>query len=176
VFPTVKGAIADANARAKKLGGRCRVVHFSVQNDHVHLIVEAHDRSALRRGISGLTISIARRVNQLVSRRGRVFAERWHGRALTSPRAVRHALVYVLANFKKHEATRGHHPAKLDVYSSAPYFTEFSEYSGKPPHQTHARCRVFHGADPPTVSPRTWLLSQGWLRYGRLSIHESPRT
>jgi hypothetical protein len=170
VFPTVMAAIAKANSRAHRLGGRCRVVHFSVQFDHIHLIVEAADRAALRRGVSGLTISIARRVNALVSRRGRVFADRWHGRALTSPRAVRHALVYVLANFRKHAASR----ARIDVYSSAPYFSGFLEY-GANPLESHPRFRVFHDTGPPVVAPRTWLLKDGWRRHGRLSIEEAPR-
>jgi REP element-mobilizing transposase RayT len=172
VFPTVKGAIAAANRRAHRLGERCRVVHFSVQFDHIHLIVEAPSRAALSRGVSGLTISIARRVNRLVSRGGRVFADRWHGRALTSPRAVRHALVYVLANFKKHGASRG---AKVDVYSSAPYFTGFAEYGGNPPLAVHARWRALLGTGPPTVAPRTWLLGDGWRRHGQISTDESPR-
>jgi REP element-mobilizing transposase RayT len=174
VFPTVRGAIAEANRRARELGGRCRVVHFSVQFDHVHLIVEAPDRAALRRGVSGLTISIARRVNALVNRTGRVFADRWHGRALTSPRAVRHALVYVLANFKKHES-RHAQSAKLDGYSSAPYFADFAEHGGKTPIEVHPRWRALHGTGPPTLAPRTWLLSEDWRRYGRISVSESPR-
>jgi hypothetical protein len=174
VFPAVRLAIAAANRRAHELGGRCRVVHFSVQFDHVHLIVEAADGTALRRGVAGLTISIARGVNALVNRRGRVFADRWHGRALTSPRAVRHAIVYVLANFRKHE-TMPQQSAKLDVYSSAPYFADFAEYRGRIPIEVHARWRAFHVTGPPILAPRTWLLREGWRRYGRISVSESPR-
>jgi REP element-mobilizing transposase RayT len=176
VFPTVRLAVAEANRRARNLGGRCRVVHFSVQFDHVHLIVEAPDRSALRRGVAGLTISIARRVNGLVNRRGRVFADRWHGRALTSPRAVRHALVYVLANFRKHEPRRS--ARQVDIYSSAPYFPDFAEFRGGLPldvEREGRRFRALHGTGPPTVAPRTWLLGEGWRRHGRISVSESPR-
>jgi hypothetical protein len=114
---------------------------------------------------------IARRLNHLVRRRGPVFADRWHGRALTSPRAVRHALVYVLANFKKHGASRG---SNLDAYSSAPYFTDFAGYHGKPPLEVHPRLRPSGGTGPPTAAPRTWLLGEGWRRHGLISIHESP--
>jgi REP element-mobilizing transposase RayT len=174
VFPTVRGAIAEANARAEERGGRCRVVHFSVQFDHIHLIVEAPSRKALSRGIAGLTISIARRVNGLVGRSGRVFADRWHGRALTSPRAVRHALVYVLANFKKH--ARAGRRIALDVYASAPYFADFAEFGGKPPLEVRACWRRFHDRGPPVVPPRTWLLATGWRRHGRISVGELPRS
>jgi hypothetical protein len=48
--------------------------------------------------VRGLAIRVARAVNRALGRRGRVFADRYHARALTTPRAVRHALVYVLMN------------------------------------------------------------------------------
>ena len=123
VFPTVRGAIRDLNRRWRD---RFRVVHFSVQSDHLHLIVEAVDRKALLGGVRGLSVSLARRVNRLVFRRGRVIADRWHGRALSTPRAVRHALVYLLGNFRKHEQSAG---GAVDPFSSAPYFPGFVEFA-----------------------------------------------
>ncbi len=60
------------------------------------------DKRALSEGMRSVAIRIALAVNELVGRRGRLWADRWHGRALTSPRAVRNALVYVLSNFSKH--------------------------------------------------------------------------
>src|SRR6185436_20350779 len=74
------------------------LVHFSVQRDHLHLIAEAEDRSALSRGVQGLSIRIARAVNRQLDRTGRLFADRYHARALTTPRAVKFALRYVLLN------------------------------------------------------------------------------
>jgi len=70
-----------------------RIVHFSVQATHIHLVVEADDKLALARGVQGLAVRLARAVNRLLRRRGRVFAERYHARPLTSPRAVRNAIV-----------------------------------------------------------------------------------
>lgn len=171
VFPTVRGAISAANRAESE---RFRVVQFSVQGDHIHLIVEASDRSALIEGVRGLSIRIARRVNQLLSRKGRFFADRWHGRALSSPRAVRNALVYVLANFRKHQPNQA---ARIDVYSSAPYFRDFVEFSSTAP--IHAAPRLLPRAlAPPTESvvacPETWLLSTGWKRHGKLSVTEKP--
>src|SRR5882724_2800867 len=64
VFPTLKGAIAEANRRHHHA---FRIVHFSVQADHLHLLVEARDKRALSAGIKGLAVRIARRVNALVS-------------------------------------------------------------------------------------------------------------
>jgi REP element-mobilizing transposase RayT len=170
VFPTVRGAIAAANRRNWE---RFRIVHFSVQSDHIHLIVEATSRHALSRGLAGFSVSLARRVNRLLFRRGRLVAERWHERALTSPRAVRRALVYVLGNCRKH----GQPNVLVDHYSSAPYFRFFKELHGQAPIELNPRLvptpfRIRASLPP---EPATWLLHRGWLRHGLLSLHERPR-
>jgi hypothetical protein len=163
VFPTVRAVIAAANRRALSLA-RFRIAHFSVQHDHLHLIVEAVDRKSLWNGVRGLSVSLARRINRLVFRRGQFIADRWHGRALSTPRAVRHALVYVLGNFRKHTRST----SLVDEYSSAPYFTGFAE---------DVLCRRA-GAHPARASPvepaQSWLLARGWHRYGYISVREAP--
>jgi len=168
----VRLAIAEANPRAPHA---FRVVHFSVQADHVHLLVEALDKRALSAGMRGLAIRIARRVNRLVFRRGALWADRWHGRALTTPRAVRQALVYVLNNFRKHHPTN---QGPFDPFSSAPYFEHFAELTGAPIHvagHVVPRALAPPQVSPPTLPPKTWLLRTGWLRYGRVSAFEKPR-
>jgi REP element-mobilizing transposase RayT len=168
----VRAAIAKTSARR---GGTFRVVHFSVQDNHVHLIVEADDTAALIAGVRGLSISIAKRVNRLTFRRGKFWADRWHGRALTTPRATRHALVYVLGNGKKHGShsqSRG-----LDPCSSAPYFAGFKESAGLAPIVRNSRLVPRSLAPPagsPVSEPSTWLLRVGWRRRGLISIHEAP--
>ena len=121
-----------------------RLTHFSVQGNHIHLIGEAEHWRALARGIQGLTIRIAKGLNRVMQRRGRVFADRYHAHVLRTPTEVRHALQYVLNNHAKHSAQYGEpvQAGYCDPYSSA----------------------VFHSVDPPILSePRTWLLSQrGW--------------
>jgi REP element-mobilizing transposase RayT len=117
VLPTLRLAIGGANRRAPE---RFRITHSTVQYDHLHLIVEAIDKQALSSGMSSVTIRIARSVNALVGRRGRFWADRWHGRALTTPRQVRTALVYVLANFRKH-SRRALGPG-IDPFSSGAWF------------------------------------------------------
>src|SRR5213078_4798003 len=86
--PTWGGRRAGAG-RKPAPGRRPGVAHAT---DHLHLIVEADDRATLARGVRGLTIRMARAVNRALGRRGAVCADRYHSRALTSPRAVRHAL------------------------------------------------------------------------------------
>ncbi len=82
VFPTLRQALADATRARMDF----RVTQFSVQGDHLHLVVEADSKRALSRGMQGLAIRIARRVNRLVSRAGKLWADRFFSRALTSPR------------------------------------------------------------------------------------------
>ena len=55
-----------------------RIVHFSVQADHVHLLVEADDKTALTRGLMGAEIRIARAVNRVLGKHGRVWGSRSH--------------------------------------------------------------------------------------------------
>src|SRR6266550_8736679 len=98
VFPAVRSALGAASHRG------FRVIHFSAQDDHLHLIVEADDTRALRHGLRGLVIRLARAVNHALGRRGAVFGDRYHARTLTTPRAVRFALIYVLRNRQKHSA------------------------------------------------------------------------
>ena len=143
-------ALADALARANRR--RFRLTHFSVQTDHLHLIVEAVSREALIRGLQGLAGRTARAVNRLWNRTGKVWSSRYHAHALTTPSEVRNALVYVLLNFRKHlRAMPG-----VDPRSSGPWFDGWSA----PP--------VAPAARPPTVSPQTWLGATGWRRAGGL--------
>ena len=168
VFPTVRGAIAAANWRG---GMRFRIAHYSVQANHIHLVVEAVERRALLEGMRGLSVSLARRINRLLFRKGRLIADRWHGRALTTPRAVRHALVYVFGNARKH----GEPVSALDPLSSAPYFRGFREFPWRAPAELYPNLvpRFARGDPPP--APHSWLLCTGLFRRERISVHEFPR-
>ncbi|MBI2395112.1 MAG: transposase [Deltaproteobacteria bacterium] len=84
-----------------------RVVHFSVQHDHLHLIVEADHRRALSNGLRALLSRAARGLNRVMQARGRRFADRHHEHALATPTEVRNALRYVLGNRASHRARRG---------------------------------------------------------------------
>ena len=111
-------------AAALRLGGDrfdVRVVEFSVQGNHIHLVVEAPHRGALARAIQGLSIRVAKGLNRMMRRKGRVFDDRYHARLLRTPTEVRHAIHYVLSNARKHAAQRGetYAPGYVDPYSSA---------------------------------------------------------
>jgi putative transposase len=136
-----------------------RVVHFSVQTDHVHLIVEADAADNLRAGINGLAGRMARALNRVWRRGGAVWSDRYHSRALTTPREVRNAFVYVLLTFRKHlRAGPG-----IDPRSSGAWF---DGWSNAPTAQTQP-C--------PVASAQTWLATAGWRRAGGpIGTDEAP--
>ena len=130
-----------------------RVVHFSVQGADVHFIVEAADPQALARGMQGLGVSIAKRINFTVGRGGAVFRDRYDSRRLRSASEVADALEYVLCNERVRQGRR-----ILDWRKAVDPlpFTSDCEEPGD-------RIR----------SPRLWLLRVGWWRRPGLSTWQA---
>jgi REP element-mobilizing transposase RayT len=156
---------------AKLEAPAARIVEFSVQHDHVHLVVEAQDARRLARLIQGLAIRIGRGLNKLMEKRGPVFADRYHSRPLRSPTEVRRTLLYVLQNARKHLTQAGHQLTREwidDEYSSSPWFTGWATPPRAPPPPNTPR---------PTGQARTWLLARGWRERGggAIRLDEAPR-
>src|SRR3954452_20592176 len=84
-----------------------RLIHFSVQGNHLHMIVEAPDAESLGRAMKGLEVRMARALNSVMRRRGPVFADRYHAHLLTSPREAANAIRYVLENRVVHAMRNG---------------------------------------------------------------------
>src|ERR1044071_3652546 len=114
-----------------------RLVHVSLQRDHVHLLVEADNARALASGMQGFQISAAKHLNAAFSkgrpgprRRGTVFPDRYHATIITSPRQARHALSYVMNNWRKHQEDRVAPVADwtVDWFSTAVMFPGWAEY------------------------------------------------
>ena len=136
-FRIVERALLAASRRPD-----ARIVHFSVQGNHLHLLVEADDRRALSSAMRSLGIRIGLGMNLLMRSSGRVVAHRYHARALRTPTEVYRALGYVRHNHAVHAARRGEAPRpSVDAYSSDAKTLSFT---------------------PP--APKTWLLSTGWRR------------
>jgi putative transposase len=111
-----------------------RIVHYSIQHNHLHLIVEAEGREALTRAMQGLAIRIARRLNARLRRSGPVFADRYHAHVMSSQREVANAVRYVLSNYRHH--TREWLP-------------------------THWHDPLASREEVPLATPKRWLLSVG---------------
>lgn len=157
------GVIEHALEKVRERWSELRVVHFSVEGNHLHLLVEAEGNRALSEGMQGLTIRLAKGLNRLMGRRGKVFADRFHAHVLSTPAEVRNALAYVLLNHRSHRARAGERvgPGALDPFSSAACFDGWADRT------PWAEPRV-------TSPPSTWLLARGWRRRGLLSPDEIP--
>ena len=140
-----------------------RVIEFSVQDDHLHLIVEADDNDALARGMKSFSVRANRLFNAALGRgRGPVWADRYHRRDLTSAGQVRNALVYCLSNYKKHQRVTSGAP-RIDPCSSARWF------------QGWTAIRQHDDGPRPTEEARTVLLRTAWQKHGFIHPGESPR-
>ena len=141
-----------------------RVVEFSVQDDHLHLIVEADDSDALARGMKSFSVRANRLFNAALGRgRGRVWGDRYHRRDLMSARQARNALVYCLQNYKKHQRVKSVMP-RIDPCSSARWF------------QGWTAIRQHDDGPRPTEEAATVLLRTAWQKHGYIHAREAPRT
>jgi hypothetical protein len=134
-----------------------RLVEFSVQRDHLHLIVEAQNKTALTRGMRGLSIRVAKAHNRALRTHGVVLGDRYHARELTTPMEVKNALLYVLNNARKH-GTWMH--KSCDPCSSGKWFGGWKDLAP--------------AAASPLSPGKTWLLTIGWRRRGLLVAGAAP--
>jgi REP element-mobilizing transposase RayT len=149
--------------------GRFRVVHYSIQGDHAHLVVEASDAEALGKGMKSIAARFARAVNRVFERSGRVLRDRYHLHVLETPREVRNALRYVLLNGRRH-AAKGRGGAlsgavRIDPASSGAWFDGWREGV--------ARLLRSRTVGPLPVA-RARLLRRGWRRHGLLDPSDVP--
>jgi REP element-mobilizing transposase RayT len=140
-----RAALLSHFARGKDRFG-FRLLHFAILNDHLHFVVEAKDRTALSRGLQGLLIRLARGLNKLWGRKGKVFA----------------------GNGRKH-AAQGRMIAAFDgpdMFTSAPWFDGFV---------ATIEVRGIDGIPLPVARARTWLANDGWRRLGKIGLEEQPK-
>jgi len=155
-----------------------RIVHISLQRDHVHMLVEADHKAALARGMQSFQVSAARNINVALGdgvrrRRGKVFADRYHFEVITTPTRAHRALGYVLSNWRHHNEDRQGVASTwlVDPFSSGILFPDWKELEGEawmwPIRETY---------DPMMVRrPQSWLLREGWKRGGgAISARDVP--
>jgi REP element-mobilizing transposase RayT len=160
----LKVVLAALSASSDRHG--MRIVHYTIQRDHLHLLVEADDRECVARGMNALLNPLARALNKLWSRRGKVFPDRYHDEVISTPMQARNALRYVLQNGKKHGVVAIN---SIDLCSSAPVFDGWTER----PSIASIPAAPLVAAVAPASS---WLLTTGWHRHGLLGIDELPRS
>jgi REP element-mobilizing transposase RayT len=144
--------------------GDFRLVHYSIQGNHAHLIVEADSHAALGRGMKAIGARLARAVNRIFGRSGPVLADRYHLHVLRTPNEVRNALAYVLLNARKHAERAGRTLSPVfavDPASSGRWFAGWLLPLGDSGPAPSAR--------KPVATARSWLLTIGWKRGRHLS-------
>ena len=142
--------------------GEFRLVHYALLRNHAHLIVEAESRHALGRGMKSLSRRMTWAMRRAFGWRGGLLADRYHLRALKTPREVRNAIRYVLLNAARHRRGALH---TLDPASSGRWFDGWKR----------GAARVERHPGPSSVaSARTWLLGEGWRRLGLLDPLDVP--
>jgi REP element-mobilizing transposase RayT len=169
-------AVRRALARVLANHHAFRIVHVSVQGTHVHVLCEAADKLALARGIQGFQIAAAKALNRVVSKRaaeprtGKVFEDRYHVESISSVRQTRHALAYVLNNWRRHHEDGGRtglFDGRVDPFSSGVAFEGW-----------RAAIETWTWPDdyepPPVSRPQTWLLAEGWKRARPIGAFEVP--
>ncbi len=153
------------------------VLHYTIQDDHLHLMVEAADKVKLARGMQYLFSRMAVVLNAQLRRKGSVFRDRHHRHVLKTPSEVRRALVYILFNSRKHDTSLLYNEDAIDWIdeaSSAMWF-EGWDPDARPPPDEVARKRAEIGASPLAVAT-TWLAHVGWQRAGGpLRFSERPK-
>ena len=144
-------------------------MHFNIESNHLHFIIEAENNKARSRGVAGLKVSIARRVNRYLGRRGALFGDRSHARGLRTPREVRNAIRYVLTNAIHHGAAPATRDSSwIDSYSSAAWFDGWRD-----PIEINSGWKHDLFSEPSPVSrPTVWLLSVGWRKHGAIAFDE----
>jgi REP element-mobilizing transposase RayT len=152
-----------------------RIVHASIQANHLHLLIEATSKDALAAGAHAFQISLARRLKHYLASTsgmhhdGPVFVDRYHVEIIDSPTQARNALAYVLLNWRKHGEDRPNAASSwlVDPYSTAIGFEGWSDHPFAWP--------IPDGYQPlPCHGPTTWLLRKGWLRAGTISLRDVP--
>ena len=154
----------EASFRAILQRADFRVVAYSIQDDHLHMVVEADDRRALARGMKAIGTRVARAVNRILGRTGPVLRDRYHLRVLRTPLEVRRALAYVLLNARKHLGRLAPCVGRVDPASSGQWFTGWRE-----------GVAAVARSPAPVAQALTWLLRVGWRRHGLLDPSEVPR-
>jgi hypothetical protein len=145
---------------------RCdfRVLHYSLQRDHAHFLIEVDSSTGLARGMKAIGARLARAVNRVFGSTGAVLDGRYHLRLLRTPRELHSALAYVLLNARRHWMKRfgSPPPVRLDEASSARWFTGWSR-----PAFHFGPLGNTEPPDPPEIAAaRTWLARVGWRRHG----------
>jgi REP element-mobilizing transposase RayT len=164
-YRAVRAALVTVLDRAEMF----RIVHFSLQGTHLHLLCEASDRMTLARGLQAFQISAARHLNRESKKKGQVFPDRYFAESIDSVRQTRHTLSYVLNNWRKHRQDGGYSlfEGRIDPYSSGVWFAGWKE-------RTQPVAIPDNYVAPRVSAAQTWYLTQGYKLGPPISVYDVP--
>jgi hypothetical protein len=116
---TILKGLRHAIQRARMQG--LRIVHYSLEHDHVHLYAEASDNNTLGKGMKALGGSLVKKIHRHLGTKGSFYKTRYHLRILRSAMEVKHVLNYILKNGIKHKRTN----SIFDPFNSAAAIHDF---------------------------------------------------
>jgi REP element-mobilizing transposase RayT len=153
-------------------GDGFRIIDWSIQGSHIHLVVEADSNLQLSRGMKGFCVRVARGLNRLASRDGTVFSERYHLHMLRTPSETRAARCYVIQNRRRHLAQIGRRLRRgwVDPHSSWAFFDGWRDL----PPRLEGMAAAEREGQRLAAQPQSWLLRVGWRRLGLVSVNETP--
>lgn len=137
-------------AKAKGL----RVIHYSLESNHAHLVVECLDNNSLSLAMKSFGSSFGKSVRKVAGGKGSVFAGRYHLRVLRNPTQTRNSFAYVLLNRFRHE--RAH--VDDNPFSSGGYFDGWRKLIGRGPVTGKIELPEY------LCVPQSWLARKGWQK------------
>lgn len=95
-----------------------RIIHYTLEYNHIHLLVEAADKQTVHQGMQSFGITFAKKINAIKRLKGTVYKHRYHLRKINSPRELKNVLYYIFNNGIHHKRTS----TVLDPYNTLPAF------------------------------------------------------
>jgi REP element-mobilizing transposase RayT len=124
---TVLSILKRAIQNARKQG--LRVIHFSLEYDHVHLLIEAENNTTLGKGMQAFGVTFSKAINRVRKTTGKVYKHRYHFKAITSPKQLKNVMSYIFKNGVKHGTSKsmlnGYNSIKAEKKSHLFYKAKF---------------------------------------------------
>ncbi|MGZ3787001.1 MAG: transposase [Bacteriovorax sp.] len=100
VFSLLKRAILNARRQGLK------VIHYSLEYDHVHLLIEAENNHILGKGMQAFGGTFSKAINRMRKLKGGVYKHRYHFRKISSARELKNVMNYIFTNGLKHKTAK----------------------------------------------------------------------
>ncbi|MGZ3789032.1 MAG: transposase [Bacteriovorax sp.] len=101
---SVLGLLKRAIKNARRQG--LKVIHYSLEYDHVHLLIEADNNYILGKGMQAFGVTLSKAINRMRKLKGGVYKHRYHFRHISSARELKNVMNYIFTNGLKHKTAK----------------------------------------------------------------------